>query len=490
MNRILVIFAIILCGTAFVFGEVVSVPKVTGPIAVAADSIPFLAANRSQEPVDLSKRGYVEEEFLVSGTANVYDWAADGRLSVKVANAPYTTRILIRRPSDPARFSGNAVVELLNTARGYDWPFIWAYSREYFMDHGDAWVGVTQFPANAEALKKYNPKRYAAISWANPNQSETCGQDNAKSDTEEGLRWDIISQVGALLKSNFNAQYVYMSSHLGDTATYVNAIHSHASLANGKPVYDGYLIKSEAGLVRIRRCAPNPAANDPRQITKNVNVPVIRQIAQGDVLSTAPYRRPDSDEPGDKFRLYEVAAASRIDSIAYHQLPIVQDQVAVGAAPFLAHWPLNYQCEPEIPLTTLPATRYAANAAFAAIDLWARKGTPAPKAERLAIRDLGTPQAAFMTDQYGNPVGGVRSPYLEVPIATYYSKSPGQQVCANLGHADMFGWGRVEKMYGSYEKYTAKLSRSVERMVKERWLTEADGKRIMAELAPPVTAKK
>jgi hypothetical protein len=63
MNRILVIFATILCETALAFGQVVPVPKVTGPIAVAADSIPFLAANRSQEPVDLSKRGYETVSF-------------------------------------------------------------------------------------------------------------------------------------------------------------------------------------------------------------------------------------------------------------------------------------------------------------------------------------------------------------------------------------------------------------------------------------------
>ena len=45
---------------------------------VTATSYPFLAAHRLQEPIDLAKIGYVEEEFFVSGRANVYDWAADG----------------------------------------------------------------------------------------------------------------------------------------------------------------------------------------------------------------------------------------------------------------------------------------------------------------------------------------------------------------------------------------------------------------------------
>src|SRR5215472_13576875 len=84
-------------------------PKVAGPIPVTADSYPFMAANRSTPAFDLSKAGYTEEEFIVSGTANVYDWTSDGALNVKTPNAPYGTRILLRRPSNPARFSGTVV---------------------------------------------------------------------------------------------------------------------------------------------------------------------------------------------------------------------------------------------------------------------------------------------------------------------------------------------------------------------------------------------
>src|SRR5580704_11110905 len=76
----------------------VPVPKVTA-VPVTADSYPLLANSRTLEPSDLAKPGYVEEEFILTGTANVYDWAADGTVSVKTPNAPYATRILLRRPS-------------------------------------------------------------------------------------------------------------------------------------------------------------------------------------------------------------------------------------------------------------------------------------------------------------------------------------------------------------------------------------------------------
>jgi hypothetical protein len=77
----------------------IPVPKITGPIPVTSDSYPFLSAGHTVDPIDFAKAGYVEEEFLVSGSANVYDWAADGSLTVKVEKAPYTTRILARRPT-------------------------------------------------------------------------------------------------------------------------------------------------------------------------------------------------------------------------------------------------------------------------------------------------------------------------------------------------------------------------------------------------------
>src|SRR5713226_8779705 len=145
-----------------------AVPLATGPIAVTAESYPFMAARRAQELVDLEKLGYIEEEFFISGAANVYDWNVDASLSVRTANAPYTTRILLRRPANPARLSGTVVVEPLNNARAYDWAFVWAYSYGYFAEHGDAWIGVTHMPAAIAALKKFNATRYAPLSMSNP----------------------------------------------------------------------------------------------------------------------------------------------------------------------------------------------------------------------------------------------------------------------------------------------------------------------------------
>lgn len=152
------VFALACSMAAFASAQTpVLLPMVTGPIAVTPESYPLLAADRTQEVVDLADAGYIEEEYIISGSANIYERDADGQISIKMAAAPYATRILVRRPNDSAKFSGNVIVEPLNEARGYDWSFIWALSNAYFREHGDAFVGITHMPQNIDALKKFNP---------------------------------------------------------------------------------------------------------------------------------------------------------------------------------------------------------------------------------------------------------------------------------------------------------------------------------------------
>jgi hypothetical protein len=494
---IVAVIAMVCCGATALDaqqtagGAAVPIPRVTGPIPVTADSYPMMAAAKLQSAVDLAARGYVEEEFFVSGTANVYDWAPDGALTVKTSNAPYTTRILVRRPADPARFSGNAIVEMGNNARRYDWGFTWSLSYEHFMEKGDAWVLLTYVPAAVDALKQFNASRYAPLSFANPAPGVACAADRPAASSEEGLRWDMISQVGALLKSvapasspgplaGFQVQRLYATSHGGELPTYITAVHPHARLAGGRPVYDGFVVHRYAGLARINQCAASPAATDPRQITKNAGVPVIRIVAQTDVPGTFQRRRPDSDEPADRYRLYEVAGAPHADAYFYNHIPSVKDQAAVGTAAFVAQWPFAEVCTPAIPLMEFPVMRYVVNAAFANLDRWVRDGTPAPRAERVAVKNGGTPQAAIATDEFGNAVGGVRSPYLDVPTARYYASTPGPGTCGNLGHKDAFTWERLEAVYGSSAKYAARFNQAVDRLLKERWLTETDARKIKA----------
>src|SRR5207244_12291693 len=118
-------------------------------------------------------------------------WAADETLSAKIPNARDGTRIRVRRPKDAARFSGSVMVELLFPARRFDWSMMWGLSHDYLLEHGDAWVGIS-LPAVADGLKKFNPTRYAAVSFANPTPTPPCGNTAAPAPAE-ACRCDMIS---------------------------------------------------------------------------------------------------------------------------------------------------------------------------------------------------------------------------------------------------------------------------------------------------------
>jgi hypothetical protein len=259
-----------------------------------------------------------------------------------------------------------------------------------------------------------------------------------------------------------------------DLMTYINAIHPRAVLDNGKPVYDGYLIKQPGNPARINQCATAPGVSDSRRLIRKTNVPVIAVLAQGEVVDALPWRRADSDEATDKLRLYEIAGASHIDGAAYIGLPSLQDQAASGAMPQgNAAWPLTSKCDPDIPITALPVMSYAFNSAFDNLEKWVRTGTPAPRAPWIELKE-----GAVALDPFGNGLGGVRSPYVDVPVATYTTTSPGPSTCRELGHKIPFDAARISTLYSSDKVYADKVAQSADRLVKERWLTEADGKRI------------
>jgi polyhydroxyalkanoate synthesis regulator phasin len=54
--------------------------------------------------------------------------------------------------------------------------------------------------------------------------------------------------------------------------------------------------------------------------------------------------------------------------------------------------------------------------------------------------------------------------------------------CRQLGYKVPFEFSKLDSMYGSAKNYASKVNQSVDRLVKERYLTESDGKKIKAEL--------
>ena len=442
------------------------IPKVTGPIQATADSFPFNAASRSIVPQDLSQSGYVEEEYLVDGTANVYNRDSQGKVVIKTPHVPYTTRILVRRPATSQGFSGTVVVELLDWGMKCDLDTQWQLSGSYFMEQKDIWVGITSKPIAARALRTFDPVRYGSISW---------GPEN-----ENGLVWDITTQVGVLLKSSsshnplktFPVKRVYLTAYsqtAGYLVTYINFIRP---LNGGKPIYDGYLIGDGDGMpAALNQSSASVNPKDPLFLIQPRSEPVVSVVSQTLLSVNNLARRPDSDSPGDRYRRYEVPGAALVN----------QRMVQLGVKPEDAKKagvevsPPNCKEIATYGLTDFPL-QYFVNAAFANLDAWVRSGTLPPKTGFIAVE----------SDRYGNRLGGLRSPYVEVPVATYHeSSTPNDLVSAFLcpveGYKVPLGKDVLATLYPTHEAYVKKVADSVDGLVKERLLTKTDGEKIKKE---------
>ncbi|GAB3426874.1 alpha/beta hydrolase domain-containing protein [Flindersiella endophytica] len=443
------------------------VPSLSGPLPVTGDSHPF-----NLSTVALTPYGYVEEEFLVTGRANVYDYDAAGKVVIVKAAVPYTNRIIVRRPADPRKFSGTVVADIMNMTNGWDLDRMWLTSHDEYLRRGDAYVGVTSAPNAVAALKTFDPARYGALAW--PDQRGCAGSAlNSSSDTEGGLAWDILSQVGAALKSRgrdnplrgLRAEKVYATGYSQSGAylnRYINAVHPRAH------VYDGFLVAAAAGGVKpLNKCGATPSDGDRIRPTRE---PVIKMQTQTDYyMDRGASRRDDSDRPGDKYRLYEVAGSAHAYSYTSGFAPSPADLARIGVT-------YNYyNCDGVG--TTFPM-HYLYNAAHVKLDRWARTGASPPQASRIEVDADGR----TVLDGHGNAVGGVRTPWVDVPTATYFPSSIGQG-CNLFGHMAPFDQAELLRLYPNHGVYTRAVIAQVDRLVREGWLTREDGAATINEAA-------
>ena len=102
---------------------------------------------------DLAQVGYQRSEFFLGGCCRELraDRAADERREVErrarshsATDGVYKTRMVVFRPTDPARFNGTVVVEWLNVSAGADLPTDWIMAHNEFIRKGYAYVGVSR----------------------------------------------------------------------------------------------------------------------------------------------------------------------------------------------------------------------------------------------------------------------------------------------------------------------------------------------------------
>lgn len=454
-------------------------------LPVSDTSVPFGAAKRDILPIDLKKFGYKEEEYLITGTANVYTWPqSEYYPDIRTPSVPYTSRILVRKPH-PADFSGNVWIELFNWAASYDRPVAgWGQCAQYFIDSKDIWIGVTVRDVCINSLKRFDPVRYKDISFKNPlSKSERKPRIDSYNETdpeqENGLCYDMISQLVAAVKGgsgpfkNYDIRAVLATAATGgDLSAYAAAIHPITSLENGDSTFDGYMIHMTGAPGALNSEEAKLDALDPRCKIR-LEVPIIRTYTTGDILGggfhpdwSCMQRRPDSDELGNQYRTYEFGGTCSVSLHNRLSGPCFDDVEKAGG-----NWrgvspdELLEKGTAEFPLG------YFLAAAFENLKKWVRLGITPPHADFLKLEGE-YPDMKFVIDKYGNPVGGVRSPYIDVPTCTY----------TPAGEAKPFSEQLLKDLYIDNENYIRNFILSTLKTYVNGFLTEAGAMQLILDV--------
>jgi hypothetical protein len=347
-------------------------------------SVPFLT--QAEQVADW---GYIEEEYLVSGTANVYDYVDNVSQSPLVEiirpDVPYVTRLLLRRPADANKFNGTVYFDILNATRGYDSDIVWFYSREMIMDEGAIYVGLTTKPTTVGFLRNKfgkppyiprNASRYATLSMR-----------------YDGQVWDMLSQAAALLKADakadnplagLNVRRIILAGYsqsAGYVKTYVNSFHSNSILTDGRNAFDGYF----EGAGSFASKVPNPPnsskefnpGGDPRNtIILPAPAPVMRFQTQTEVLSffnSRATRQTEADSP--LLRTYEMAGGAHVDA---RQIEI-EAQQNLDELGVVSPWPSCTEQASNLPV------EYVHSALLSRMDDWLESGREPPASRLLAL---------------------------------------------------------------------------------------------------------
>ncbi|HWP65789.1 MAG TPA: alpha/beta hydrolase domain-containing protein [Candidatus Limnocylindria bacterium] len=452
-------------------------PTVEGPIT--GNGAPLLVGSTLFPLADI---GYEQEEFFIGGTATAYASAApltaDGRWTVTPAEtAPYKTRILVYRPIDDERFNGTVLVEWFNVSGGLEANPDWISAHTEMVRAGMIWVGVSAQHRGVEgggtggvlniALKTANPARYGTLS--HPGDS---------------FSFDIYSQAGQALRLSPETNplgdlpieriiAIGESQSAARLTTYINAVHPLVE------VYDGFLVHSRGGTGAPLTQSPLPSvlAPSPTLIRTDLTVPVLTFQTETDntILGYFAARQADTKY----FRLWEVAGTAHADT--YTLLTGMRDK---GDSPDVVaveevSAPIPGLIECDRPVNAGPQ-HWVLNAAVAALERWVRTGKPPRKAKRLEMTD----EPAFVRDGHGNARGGIRTPWVDAPIATLSGEGQsGEGFCGIFGTTMLFDQATLTALYPSRRAFVKRYTRSMKRALKRGFLRRPDTKLMRAWLA-------
>jgi hypothetical protein len=394
-------------------------PTVEGPITAGIHGRPWFSSL-----IDPTPHGYIEEEFFFSGDAE---------------GLPYTTRMVVRRPIDPADFSGTVFVEWVNVTGGRDLETLWPAGHPTILDEGHAYVVVSAQLVGHSELRAWDPVRYGTL----VHPGDTPGSFRIFEQAIQAIR----SPKGVAPLGPLDAEYVVTtgdSQSAGRLTTYIE---------------EGYAIEGHIDGFLPGRGGGTEATGD---IAEQLRVPMLW------ILEESQDERPP-DTKWQRFWYQGGAAHAPMDWNHYVWRSDMRDLGQNAPVPDA----INAAC------SVNRGDGYAVRAGIHWMNLWVRevdrRGPPRarfvpPSAPRLK-RDAN---GELLRDEDGHAIGGIRYPYIEAPIGVNSSEG-----CPLFGSYEPFTSAEILERYPEKHDYVSAVGSAADAAVNAGFLLPSDRELIM-----------
>jgi hypothetical protein len=410
---------------------------------------------------------YVEEEWFVTGEA-------DGH--------PYATTLFVRRPRDRKGFSGTVIAEPLHAMGASP---VWMYTSAEIMRSGHvSAVIASQKSALDTHVKPFNEQRYDSLHiYADPPPPDAPELDVFNLPMRDPARMaahmaemqrknqasnTILAQVGAALSASagplegWPVAHVILSGHSqtgGVVTNFIRNAHGSQRLDDGSSVFDGYF-----------------PAGSPSEPFAACEVPILQFLSEGDISDPnrpgrvgRKYRRADSDEQEDRYRLYELAGVAHMGTrySPYNDPAMWQQAPTAGNVP------------PDLLMSSLPHNELFDMGLHHLVD-WVANGVAPPRADRIEVG----PDGYFAKDEHGNSRGGIRCVYLDVPTATYFANpknEDGTPAMGVVGSEEPFAKEELRRLYKDHADYVERFNRRLDELISQGWFLAEDAQELRDE---------
>ena len=411
------------------------VPDATiyGPITADDPGADTLNSIYSASAIELTEYGYVEEEYFIEGTANRYAIEGMETASVEDTGHPYRTRLIVRRPENPARFNGIVVVEWINVTGGPDKDIDWWQSGPHLVRNGYAFVGVSAQQMGIDTMIEWSPERYGELDTTHDGRIDS-----------DALSFDIFAAVGKAINRTGEttapgeadilpglfAEQILATGHSQSAsrlAVYINNLHTL------DPVFDGFMVHGGGGRIR-----------------DDGDAKIFKVMAETDMRRRAAEPQPNTDN----FRQWEVAGSSHVDEIfelEYARVRNLREGLPIDNVSVR-----DTACN--LPPYSRVPFRHVMDAAFEHLVTWVRDDVPPPVAPPLQVEQM-MPELAFARDEFGNVLGGIRLAAHAVPIATNTGLNGGttNRFCFLYGSHEPFDQETLDSLYSSHGDYVSQV---------------------------------